>query len=449
MAPSPTGLPPHRQRAHGALQLAVRAARGRRVPPPHREHRHEPRGGRVDGADPGVAALARARLGRAGHLPARPPWSECASWRRRLVEEGKAYEDEGAIRFRMPDEGVTRVGRPRCWSASRLRTRSSRTSSSSAPTAGRPTTSPRRSRTGWDGITHVIRGNDHISNTPKQILLLQALGAADPPLRAVPIRARRRREQALETARRGDGRGVPGRGLRPRRAGQLPRAARVELRRPDDDHVARRELVERFTLERVGASPAIFDYEKLDWMNGEYLRAMSPEDYAEALVAYLREQGYDWDEDRIRAAMPLVQEKIERLGQFPGTPASCSSRSSQTRRSSTAVAPSCARRARTLRGDGAVRRRARRGSASGNGRAARAEAAGRVQADPGRRHGLEGLPGPVREHRAPRPRRDARAARRATPRRPRGLRARRRGSWRRRGRARRAQTGHSVAPPPR
>ena len=49
-----------------------------------------------------------------------------------------------------------------------------------------------------------------------------------------------------------------------------------------------------------------------------YLRALSPEEYAEALVAYLREQGLDWPEGRIRATTPLVQEKIERLGQFPG-----------------------------------------------------------------------------------------------------------------------------------
>jgi len=77
------------------------------------------------------------------------------------------------------------------------------------------------------------------------------------------------------------------------------------------------ELVRRFTLERVGASPATLDYQKLDWLNGTYLRALPPGEYADALVAYVREKGYDWPEERIRAAAPLVQEKIERLGQFP------------------------------------------------------------------------------------------------------------------------------------
>ena len=52
-------------------------------------------------------------------------------------------------------------------------------------------------------------------------------------------------------------------------------------------------------------------------MNGVYLRALSPEEYAESLLEYLREQGYDWDEQRVRAAVPLVQEKIAKLGEFP------------------------------------------------------------------------------------------------------------------------------------
>jgi glutamyl-tRNA synthetase len=81
--------------------------------------------------------------------------------------------------------------------------------------------------------------------------------------------------------------------------------------------MSRDELVERFTLERVGKSAATFDYEKLTHMNGVYLRALPPEEYADRLVAYLREQGYDWDEELIRRSAPLVQEKIATLGEFP------------------------------------------------------------------------------------------------------------------------------------
>jgi glutamyl-tRNA synthetase len=52
-------------------------------------------------------------------------------------------------------------------------------------------------------------------------------------------------------------------------------------------------------------------------MNGVYLRALPPEEYAQTLVAYLREQGYDWDPELVAKAAPLVQEKIARLGEFP------------------------------------------------------------------------------------------------------------------------------------
>jgi glutamyl-tRNA synthetase len=52
-------------------------------------------------------------------------------------------------------------------------------------------------------------------------------------------------------------------------------------------------------------------------MNGVYLRALSPDEYADELVRWVRDEGYDWDEELVRRAAPLVQEKIERFGQFP------------------------------------------------------------------------------------------------------------------------------------
>src|SRR6266496_1804648 len=104
---------------------------------------------------------------------------DCADVARGLVEEGKAYEDEGAIRFRMPDEGVTawddavrgRIEFPNDQLEDLVLVRSD----------GRPTynfASPVEDM--LDGITHVIRGDDHVSNTPKQIQILQALGAEIP-----------------------------------------------------------------------------------------------------------------------------------------------------------------------------------------------------------------------------------------------------------------------------
>jgi glutamyl-tRNA synthetase len=81
--------------------------------------------------------------------------------------------------------------------------------------------------------------------------------------------------------------------------------------------MSRDELVERFTLARVGASPATFDYQKLDWLNGVYIRSLSPGEFGERLVGYLREQRYEWDPELVRRAAPHVQEKIEKLGDFP------------------------------------------------------------------------------------------------------------------------------------
>jgi len=239
----------------------------------------------------------------------------CIGVARRLLDEGKAYEDEGAIRFRMPDEGSTawddlvleRVEVDNKELEDLVIVRSD----------GRPTynfASPLEDV--WDGITHVLRGPDHISNTPKQINLLKAIGAEIPMYGHVPNvngadRKKLSKRHGAVTVEEF------------RAAGYVPDALvnfLALLGWSYDDKttiMSREELIKRFTLERVGASPATFDYEKLDWMNGVYLRAMSPEAYADTLAGYLREQGYDWPEERVRAAAPLVQAKIERLGQFP------------------------------------------------------------------------------------------------------------------------------------
>jgi len=234
----------------------------------------------------------------------------------RLVAEGKAYEDEGAIRFRMPDEGVTsfddvvlgRVEVPNEELEDLVLVRSD----------GRPTynfASPLEDM--WDEITHVIRGPDHISNTPKQINVLRAVGAEPPVYAHVP---NVNGADGAKLSKRHGAVSVDDF----RSAGYIPEALMNFLAllgwAPDGETtiMSRDELVERFSLERVGSSPATFDYAKLDWMNGVYLRALPPDEYADRLVAYLRDQGSDWPEERIRAAAPLVQEKIGRLDEFPG-----------------------------------------------------------------------------------------------------------------------------------
>jgi glutamyl-tRNA synthetase len=233
----------------------------------------------------------------------------------RLVEQGHAYEDEGAIRFRMPDEGTTGwedavrgwIEFPNEVLEDLVLVRSD----------GRPTynfASPVEDV--LDGITHVVRSAQHVSNTPKQILLLRALGAEPPVYAHVPEvlgedgkkLSKRHGAQSVEDFRE---------------AGYLPDAlvnhlALVGWSYDDKTTVmSRDELVERFSLERVQPSAATFDYQKLEWLNGVHLRALPPAEYADRLVEYLRERGHDWDWELVRKVAPLTQEKLATLGGFP------------------------------------------------------------------------------------------------------------------------------------
>jgi glutamyl-tRNA synthetase len=234
---------------------------------------------------------------------------------RQLVDEGKAYEDEGAIRFRMPDEGTTawddavrgRIEFPNEQLEDLVLVR----------TDGRPTYNFANPVDDMlDEITHVIRGADHVSNTPKQIQILRALGAEPPVYAHVPDvlgtdgkkLSKRHGAQSVEDFRE---------------EGYIPEAlvnflARLGWAYDDKTEVfSRDDLVRLFSLDRVSSSPAVFDYEKLAWLNGVHLRNLAPDEYAHRVLTYLREQGIDWDAELVRRAAPLVQEKIETLSQFP------------------------------------------------------------------------------------------------------------------------------------
>jgi glutamyl-tRNA synthetase len=239
----------------------------------------------------------------------------CREEARRLVAEGKAYEDEGAIRMHMPDEGTT------AWDdliRGRIEWENERLDDLVIVRAdGRPTYNFASPVEDWlDGITHVLRGDDHISNTPRQIQILQALGA---PLPEYGHFANILGPDGKKLSKRHGATSVE----EFRAQGYLPEAlvnflALLGWSYDDKTTVmSRDELVERFTLERVGASPAVFDFQKLEWLNGVYLRDHAPDEYADRLVTYLREQGYDWDEDLVRRSAPLVQEKIATFGEFP------------------------------------------------------------------------------------------------------------------------------------
>jgi len=239
----------------------------------------------------------------------------CRAEAERLLDDGHAYREDGAIRFRMPDDGAT------AWDdlvLGRVEVENRQLDDLVLVRSdGRPLYNFASPVEDWlDGITHVIRGRDHISNTPKQIRILEALGAELPVYAHAPDvngddgrkLSKRHGAQSLDEFRE---------------AGYLPEALMnflALLGWSYDDRttiMSRDELVERFSLERVGASPATFDYKKLDWMNGVYLRALEPGRYAEVLIAFLRERGLSWDGELVARTAPIVQEKIARLGEFP------------------------------------------------------------------------------------------------------------------------------------
>src|SRR3954464_2900017 len=167
-----------------------------------------------------------------------------------------------------------------------------------------------------DEITHVIRGEDHVSNTPTQINILRALGADLPVYAHVPNingedgrkLSKRRNAVALDDFR-GEGYIAPA---------LMNFLALLGWSYDDKTTIMHRhELIERFSLERVVPSPATLDYKKLDWMNGVYLRDLQPDEYAHFLTKWLHEQGIDWPEQTVHATAPLVQEKLEKFSQYP------------------------------------------------------------------------------------------------------------------------------------
>jgi len=148
------------------------------------------------------------------------------------------------------------------------------------------------------GITHVIRGDDHLNNTPKQVLLYRALGWDPPrfahlPMILGPDRSKlSKRHGAVDV-------------LEYRRQGYLPEAlvnylARLGWSWGNQEIFSREELIERFDLDRVGRAPAAFDPEKLLWVNAHWLRAADPERLLAQLRPFLEERGCRLEEGRGR-----------------------------------------------------------------------------------------------------------------------------------------------------
>jgi glutamyl-tRNA synthetase len=157
-------------------------------------------------------------------------------------------------------------------------------------------------------ITHVVRGEDHLSNTPKQLLVLEALGAEQPLYAHIPLI---HGPDGKKLSKRHGAASVQE--LRDR--GYLPEAVRNYLALlgwgTDDDttELSTDELVRRFDIARVQKNPARFDEEKLRWLNGRYVRELSGDALTERLEAFTGRSG-------LGPAVEISREKVQTLADF-------------------------------------------------------------------------------------------------------------------------------------
>jgi glutamyl-tRNA synthetase len=163
-------------------------------------------------------------------------------------------------------------------------------------------------------ITHVIRGEDHLSNTPKHIALIRALGYREPRFGHIPLilnpdrsKMSKRKSQTAMTAYREDG--------------YLPEAM-VNFMAflgwspgTEEEIFTLDELAQRFELEKVHKGGAVFDRDRLDHLNGVYIRSLADEQLALRLRPWIPEAVGDADVLRM---VPLVRERLVRLGDAPG-----------------------------------------------------------------------------------------------------------------------------------
>ncbi|MHB8049827.1 MAG: glutamate--tRNA ligase [Coriobacteriia bacterium] len=167
-------------------------------------------------------------------------------------------------------------------------------------------------------ITHVIRGDDHLSNTPRQILVFEALGHAVPRFAHLSMIW-----------------GADGKKLSKRHGATSVEAFRDEGYLPEailnyvallgwsldgeTTMVSRETLAREFSLDRISKNPAIFDFEKLEWMNGVYIREMTPDELSERMLPWLVDAGLTTAEDYAKrpgwyhSLVPLIAERAKKM----------------------------------------------------------------------------------------------------------------------------------------
>ena len=168
-------------------------------------------------------------------------------------------------------------------------------------------------------ISHVIRAEEWLSSTPRHLLLYRALGFEPPQFAHLPDDTGSRPLQAEQAPRRRIH-------TEYREQGYLPETmvnflALLGWSLDDKTEImSRQELMDNFSLERVGKTAAIFNREKLDWMNGVYIRKLSPDEFFAAVQPFLKTdlpagEASDIDEEYVRDILPLVQERARTLAE--------------------------------------------------------------------------------------------------------------------------------------
>ncbi len=237
-------------------------------------------------------------------------------WFEKLHESGRVYEDDGAWRFKFERKPVTMKDLV-CGEVTIDYQNESNT----------PDMVIRRSDGSFvfhfvnvvDDIemkmSHVIRGEDHLMNTPKHLQLFEALGQKPPTYAHIPLILN---ADGSKMSKRDQGAAVH----EYRERGFLPAAVNNFIAllgwspKDDDEIFSTPELVERFSLESVNRSPSRFDWDKCQWLNQQHLMALSPGEFAAVAKPHITQSGLAVTED-YEAMAASVQEKVQTLTEVP------------------------------------------------------------------------------------------------------------------------------------
>ncbi len=161
-------------------------------------------------------------------------------------------------------------------------------------------------------ITHVIRGNDHLNNTPRQIQIYQALGCPLPKFGHVPMILG---PDKKKLSKRHGAQSV----MEYQKMGYLPQAVvnylvRLGWSYGDQEEFTLKELIEKFTLEAVGKSAAAINPGKLDWLNSRYIKRMETDELAQKVLPFIEAKGYSvTDPNLLKRAVLSLRERSKTL----------------------------------------------------------------------------------------------------------------------------------------